>query len=89
MKQQVLNFTVIIHQDEDGVFVAETPAIPGCHTQGSTYEEAIKNIEEAIRLCLSVAKTDGAYRKSIDVTGQTTPKFVGISEVSLPRPSFL
>lgn len=64
--KQAINFKVIITQDEDGVFVASCPAIPGCHTQGATYEEAGKNIQEAIRLCLKVAEKDTAYRSTID-----------------------
>ena len=47
-------FTVILEQDEDGVWVSECPSIPGCISQGKTREEAIANIREAIRLCLEV-----------------------------------
>ncbi len=57
---KVLNFKVLIEQDEDGVFVAHVPAIAGCHTQGRTYEEVIKNIKESIGLCLEVAKDDSS-----------------------------
>lgn len=85
----VLNFKVVITQDENGMFVADVPAIPSCHTQGKTYEEAIKNIEEAIRLCLHVAEEDTIYRDSIDFTQQTTPRFVGVSDVFVPTPRFL
>lgn len=60
--KNLLNFTAVITQDEDGMFVATCPAIPGCHSQGETYEEAQKNIEEVIKLCLNVAKKDRAYR---------------------------
>jgi predicted RNase H-like HicB family nuclease len=48
-----------INRDEDGVWVAECPAIPGCISQGSTKEEAMKNIEKAIRLCLEVRAEKG------------------------------
>lgn len=89
MKENVLNFSVFIYQDEDGVFVAEAPALPGCHTQGDSYERAIGNIEEAIRLCLKVAQTDDDYRDRLDLAGVSPPKFVGISEITLPRPAFL
>ena len=41
---------VTIVQDEDGVFIAEVPSLPGCITQGATRAEAIKNIEEAIEI---------------------------------------
>ena len=43
-------FTVVIERDEDGVFVATCPALQGCYTQGETYEEAVSNIRDAIRL---------------------------------------
>jgi len=40
---------IIIEKDEDGYF-ASCPVLQGCYTQGDTYEEAIENIEDAIRL---------------------------------------
>lgn len=60
------HFNIVVLQDEDGVFVAYCPAIPGCHSQGDTYEGAEKNIKEAIELCLKVAETDPVYKNSID-----------------------
>ncbi len=44
-----MKFTIILTRDEDGFFVASCPALPGCHSQGRSREEAIANIEEAIR----------------------------------------
>lgn len=43
-------FRVLVEQDEDGVFVAEVPALPGCITQGSTRKEALANVQEAMEL---------------------------------------
>ncbi|MDO8747336.1 MAG: type II toxin-antitoxin system HicB family antitoxin [Thermodesulfovibrionales bacterium] len=43
---------VIIEQDEDGIFIAECPALQGCYAQGKTYEEAIKNIKDVIAMCI-------------------------------------
>jgi predicted RNase H-like HicB family nuclease len=43
-----MKVNVIIEKDEAGYFVAEVPALPGCLSQGKTYEEAITNIKEAI-----------------------------------------
>ena len=43
-----MKFRVIIDQDEDGVFVAEVPSLPGCVTQGITRREAVANAQEAI-----------------------------------------
>ena len=47
-------YRVLIEQDEDGVFVAECPSLPGCISQGATRDEAVANIKDAIRLCLEV-----------------------------------
>lgn len=49
-----MKFSVTLERDEDGIWVAECPAIPGCISQGKTREDAIVNIENAIRLCLEV-----------------------------------
>ncbi len=54
-----LKFTVTLDRDEDGAWVVECPAIPGCVSQGQTREEALENIEEAIRLCLEVRAERG------------------------------
>jgi predicted RNase H-like HicB family nuclease len=54
-----LKFTVTLDRDEDGVWVVECPAIPGCVSQGQTRDEAIENIEDAIRLCLEVRAERG------------------------------
>lgn len=54
-----MRFTVTIDRDEDGVWVVECPAIPGCVSQGSTKEEALANIQEAIQLCLEVRAERG------------------------------
>ena len=49
-----MRFLVTVDRDEDGVFVAECPAIPGCVSQGRTEAEALESIEDAIRQCLEV-----------------------------------
>ena len=43
-----MRYRVLIEQDEDGVYVAEVPALPGCISQGKTRSEAINSIKEAI-----------------------------------------
>ncbi len=43
-----MKYRVIIQQDEDGVFVAEVPTLPGCISQGYSREEAIFNVKEAV-----------------------------------------
>lgn len=54
-----MTFTITLLQDEDGMFVVECPAIPGCVSQGSTREEAEDNIRDAIRECLVVRREQG------------------------------
>ena len=49
-----MKIKVIIHQAEEGGYWAEVPAIPGCLTEGDSWEELIKNIHEAVEACLSV-----------------------------------
>jgi len=43
-----MKFRIILEEDEEGMFVAECPTLPGCVSQGRTRDEAIKNIKEAI-----------------------------------------
>jgi len=45
---------VVIHEAEEGGYWAEVPAIPGCATQGETFEELLQNLYEAVEACLSV-----------------------------------
>lgn len=54
-----MKFPITIIQDEDGIYIAECPVIPGCVSQGNTEEEAIVNIGEAIKECLEVRADKG------------------------------
>jgi predicted RNase H-like HicB family nuclease len=54
-----MKLLITICQDEDGVFIAECPSIPGCVSQGKTEEEAEKNVREAIKECLEVRAEKG------------------------------
>jgi predicted RNase H-like HicB family nuclease len=49
-----MKVSVIVHEAEEGGYWAEVPSIPGCSTQGETYDELIANLREAIEGCLSV-----------------------------------
>lgn len=53
---EIYNFTVVIERDEDGYYVGSVPSLRGCHTQGKTMDELLRNIKEAIELCLEVEK---------------------------------
>ncbi len=74
MEKQVLDFTVLIEQDEDGIYVATVPDIPGCHTQGKT----IAQVMEAIELCLEADKEKVEQMK-----------FIGIHRIQIKKPSFV
>lgn len=54
-----MKFVVTVEKDEDGAYVVECPAIPGCISQGRTEEEALENIRDAIRQCLEVRAERG------------------------------
>lgn len=70
--EKVSNYTVLIEQDEDGVYVAKVPDIPGCFSQGKTVEEAVKRVKEAIQVCLEAE--DLLYEPL---------KFIGIQQVEV------
>lgn len=50
----IMKIKVVIHEAEEGGYWAEVPAIPGCATQGDTFEELLQNLYEAVEGCLSV-----------------------------------
>jgi predicted RNase H-like HicB family nuclease len=70
----VVRYRVIIDRDEDGVFVAEAPSLPGCVSQGLTREEAMANIKSAI----------SGYLESLRARGEPIPP--GPSEVYVDVP---
>jgi len=67
-------FTVLIEQDEDGIYVASVPELPGCHTQAETLDELNRRIKEAIELYLDVEAEKGD-KKHLD--------FIGIQKVKV------
>jgi predicted RNase H-like HicB family nuclease len=54
-----MKFVATLERDEDGVWVSECPAIPGCVSQGATREDALANLQEAITACLEVRAERG------------------------------
>lgn len=61
-----MKIKVVVHEAEEGGYWAEVPAIPGCATEGDTFEELLQNLYEAVEGCLSVdvaePKADGKER---------------------------
>ncbi len=66
-------FTVVIEQDEDGIYVASVPELEGCHTQAETLDELNRRIKEAIELYLEVESEN---------TGEKLD-FIGIQKVKV------
>ena len=82
MQKLSKQFKIIIERDEDGLFTATVPALPGCHTQAKTLSELTARVKDAVKLCLSVAKTDVRYRKRIQTFGYE-PLFVGVESINI------
>ena len=73
MEGKSLNYMVLIEQDEDGVFIAKVPDIPGCYTQGKNVEQVMERVKEAIRVCLEAEELEDILPL----------KFVGIQQVEI------
>ena len=50
------NYIIILEREENGGYHAFCPALPGCHTQGNTFDEAMENIKDAIKLYIESLK---------------------------------
>lgn len=55
----IYQFTIVVERDEDGVYVASCPALQGCYSQGDTYDEAVENLKDAIRLHIEARQNLG------------------------------
>lgn len=65
-----MKIKVVVHEAEEGGYWAEVPAIPGCVTQGETFEELLANIYEAVEGCLSVdvaAPREGGRQRVLEI----------------------
>ncbi len=75
-----LQFKVLIEQDENGIYIASVPELPGCYTQGKTLEEARKRIKEAIELVL---ESDKDLKKEKLASPLSRSNFFGIEEITI------
>ena len=66
-------FDVVVERDEEGIYVASVPALPGCHTQAESLDQLMERIKEAIALGFEV---EGDEASNLD--------FVGVQRVSVP-----
>ena len=72
MQKKVRKLTVLIEQDEDGIYVAKVPDISGCYAQGKTIQQVMERIKEAIQVCLEADKEEHHQMK-----------FVGLQQVEV------
>ena len=77
IKLKSYNLQVVIEQDEDRAFIAECPALQGCYAQGKTFEEAIKNIQDVIVMCIQEMKDEN---KKINLK---YPEVIGIKTLEV------
>ena len=73
MRKTIRNFTVLIEQDEDGMYVAKVPDIHGCYTQGKTVHQVMERVREAIQVCLEAEKEE-----------MPKMKFIGLQQIEVP-----
>lgn len=75
-----LQFKVLIEQDENDVYVASVPELPGCYTQGKTLEEVRERIKEAIELVL---EEEPDLKKEKLSSPKPSSHFFGIEEITI------
>ncbi len=72
--EKSFNFTILIEQDEDGIYIAKVPQISGCYTQGKSVQEVLERIKEAIEVCL---EGDNEYIEPLT--------FVGVQQIKIEK----
>lgn len=70
-KNKKTHFPILVEQDEDNFYIVSCPTFKGCHSYGSTIEEAMNNIQEVIEICVEEQKSEQINR------------FVGFRELAL------
>lgn len=83
MKKQakILQFKVIIEQDEDGWYIADVPELPGCHTQAKTLEQLRERVKEVIKLIL---EADKEVKRDKLSSPEPHSKFFAVEDVTIP-----
>jgi len=77
MKQRVLKYDVVFEEQPEGGYTALVPSLPGCVSEGDTFEEAKKNISDAIKLYLEDMEADGE-----EISEDKGSVFVGQIEIN-------
>lgn len=76
-----LSYTIILEPAEEGGYNVSVPALPGCFTQGDTYDDAVEMAKDAIRMWVDALLEDG-----IPVPMEPSPAAVRITNVRIPSP---
>lgn len=82
MKQKILKYDVIFEEQTEGGYTVTVPSLPGCISEGDTFEEAKKNISDAIKLYLEDLAEDGE-----EIPQESTNIFIGQVTVATPLSS--
>jgi predicted RNase H-like HicB family nuclease len=71
---KILHLPIVVEQDEDNIYIVSCPVFKGCHSYGSTIDEALVNIKEVIDMCIDEEK-----EKASEIN-----RFVGFREMQVP-----
>jgi predicted RNase H-like HicB family nuclease len=82
MKEKILKYDVIFEEQSDGGFTVTVPSLPGCISEGDTFEEAKEMIEDAIRLYLEDLEADGE-----EIPSDNNSVFIGRVEINRDKPA--
>ena len=82
MKRQIqdLQFKILIEQDENGIYVASVPELPGCYTQGKTLEQVRERIKEVIEMVL---EEDEGLKKDKINSPKSGSNFFGVEDITV------
>ena len=78
-----MKLSVVIHEAEEGGYWAEVPSIPGCATQGETFDELLVNLYEAVEACLAIDVQNIVLSKNDRILQKHFMKVAGIDESAL------
>lgn len=77
-----MNFKAIITKTDEG-YIGFIPAVPGCNTQGDTFEETLNNLQEALELCLEEAKENDDYNSQIEWPQKDIPQVLSLVDITV------
>ena len=76
-KDNMLHLPILIEQDEDNFYIVSCPTFDGCHSYGKTIDEALKNIQEVIEMCIQ--EQEEKKKRTIMIN-----RFIGFRELQMP-----